>query len=105
MSSALSTRNHHASQDLPADLPADSGRAATGIAIVLMAQLMLVLDVAVMNVALPRIDTDMGFGPASLTDSRSARDRYEKQGRQPTRPAVDRSRRADRQRAVRSPDA
>ena len=67
MSSALSTRNHHASQDLPADLPANSGRAATGIAIVLMAQLMLVLDVAVMNVALPRIDTDLGFGPASLS--------------------------------------
>jgi EmrB/QacA subfamily drug resistance transporter len=32
-----------------------------------MAQLMLVLDVAVMNVALPRIDTDLGFGPASLS--------------------------------------
>jgi EmrB/QacA subfamily drug resistance transporter len=67
VSSALSTRSNHASGDLPSDLPANSGRAATGIAIVLMAQLMLVLDVAVMNVALPRIDTDLGFGPASLS--------------------------------------
>ena len=67
MSSALSTRSNQASRDLPADLPANAGRAATGIAIVLMAQLMLVLDVAVMNVALPRIDTDLGFGPASLS--------------------------------------
>ena len=67
MSSALSTRSTQASRDLPADLPANAGRAATGIAIVLMAQLMLVLDVAVMNVALPRIDTDLGFGPASLS--------------------------------------
>ncbi len=67
MSSALSTRSTQASRDLPTDLPANAGRAATGIAIVLMAQLMLVLDVAVMNVALPRIDTDLGFGPASLS--------------------------------------
>jgi EmrB/QacA subfamily drug resistance transporter len=64
---ALSPRSTSASRDLPSDLPADAGRAATGIAIVLMAQLMLVLDVAVMNVALPRIDTDLGFGPASLS--------------------------------------
>jgi EmrB/QacA subfamily drug resistance transporter len=61
---ALSTRS---TQGLPSELPADAGRAAKGIAIVLMAQLMLVLDVAVMNVALPRIDTDLGFGPASLS--------------------------------------
>jgi EmrB/QacA subfamily drug resistance transporter len=67
VSSALSTRSTQASRDLPADLPANAGRAATGIAIVLMAQLMLVLDVAVMNVALPRIDSDLGFGPASLS--------------------------------------
>jgi EmrB/QacA subfamily drug resistance transporter len=52
---------------LPTDLPADAGRAATGIAIVLVAQLMLVLDATVVNVALPRIDTDLGFGPASLS--------------------------------------
>jgi EmrB/QacA subfamily drug resistance transporter len=61
---ALSTRS---TQGLPSDLPADSGRAATGIAIVLIAQLMLVLDIAVVNVALPRIDADLGFGPASLS--------------------------------------
>jgi EmrB/QacA subfamily drug resistance transporter len=67
VSSVLSNRSDHASRDLPAELPANAGRAATGIAIVLMAQLMLVLDVAVMNVALPRIDTDLGFGPASLS--------------------------------------
>lgn len=52
---------------LPTDLPVDAGRAATGIAIVLVAQLMLVLDATVVNVALPRIDTDLGFGPASLS--------------------------------------
>src|SRR6187551_3415194 len=53
--------------DLPTDLPADAGRAATGVAIVLVAQLMLVLDMTVVNVALPRIDADLGFGPASLS--------------------------------------
>jgi EmrB/QacA subfamily drug resistance transporter len=51
----------------PTDLPPNAGRAATGIAIVLVAQLMLVLDATVVNVALPRIDTDLGFGPASLS--------------------------------------
>jgi EmrB/QacA subfamily drug resistance transporter len=64
VSSALSTRSH---TDLPTELPAHAGRAATGIAIVLVAQLMLVLDATVVNVALPRIDTDLGFGPASLS--------------------------------------
>ncbi len=61
---APSTRPSH---DLPTDLPVHAGRAATGIAIVLVAQLMLVLDATVVNVALPRIDTDLGFGPASLS--------------------------------------
>ena len=56
---------HHG--DLPDELPANAGRAATGILIVLMAQLMLVLDATVVNVALPRIDSDLGFGPASLS--------------------------------------
>ena len=37
------------------------------MAIVLVAQLMLVLDMTVVNVALPRIDADLGFGPASLS--------------------------------------
>jgi EmrB/QacA subfamily drug resistance transporter len=67
VSSALSTRSTHASGDLPTELPANAGRVATGIAIVLVAQLMLVLDATVVNVALPRIDTDLGFGPASLS--------------------------------------
>jgi EmrB/QacA subfamily drug resistance transporter len=42
-------------------------RARTGVLVVLVAQLMLVLDVTVVNVALPRIDADLGFGPASLS--------------------------------------
>ena len=50
--------------DLPTDLPPNAGRAAAGVAIVLVAQLMLVLDATVVNVALPRIDADLGFGPA-----------------------------------------
>jgi EmrB/QacA subfamily drug resistance transporter len=52
---------------LPSELPPHAGRAAAGIAIVLVAQLMLVLDMTVVNVALPRIGTDLGFGPASLS--------------------------------------
>jgi EmrB/QacA subfamily drug resistance transporter len=52
---------------LPQDLPPDAGRAAAGIALVLVAQLMLILDATVVNVALPRIDADLGFGPAALS--------------------------------------
>ena len=52
---------------LPTELPADATRVATGVAIVLVAQLMLVLDATVVNVALPRIDADLGFGPAGLS--------------------------------------
>ena len=52
---------------LPTDLPPNAGRAAAGIAIVLTAQLMLVLDATVVNVALPHIATDLSFGPASLS--------------------------------------
>ncbi|TIC80275.1 MFS transporter [Nocardioides sp. GY 10127] len=37
------------------------------MAIVLVAQLMIVLDATVVNVALPHIATDLGFGPASLS--------------------------------------
>lgn len=55
------------SAGLPTDLPPNAGRAATGIAIVLAAQLMLVLDATVVNVALPKIATDLSFGPASLS--------------------------------------
>lgn len=54
-------------RDLPVDLPEGATRAAAGIAVVLVAQLMLVLDATVVNVALPHIDTDLGFGPASLS--------------------------------------
>ena len=67
MSSSENTTRSTATHDLPSELPANAGRAATGIAIVLVAQLMLVLDATVVNVALPRIDTDLGFGPASLS--------------------------------------
>src|SRR5690349_12245717 len=52
---------------LPVDLPDNAGRAAMGIAIVLSAQLMFILDATVVNVALPKIHTDLGFGPASLS--------------------------------------
>ncbi|KQW48023.1 MFS transporter [Nocardioides sp. Root1257] len=51
----------------PSELPPNAGRAAAGIAIVLVAQLMIVLDATVVNVALPRIDADLDFGPASLS--------------------------------------
>jgi len=40
---------------------------ALGMAIVLVAQLMLILDAAVMNVALPRIGADLHFGAAGLS--------------------------------------
>jgi EmrB/QacA subfamily drug resistance transporter len=51
----------------PIDLPDGAGRAALGIAIVLSAQLMFILDATVVNVALPKIDADLGFGTASLS--------------------------------------
>jgi EmrB/QacA subfamily drug resistance transporter len=48
--------------------PPDTGRRSSyGIAIVLVAQLMLVLDVTVVNVALPHIKTDLDFTPAGLS--------------------------------------
>ncbi|WP_148612002.1 MFS transporter [Nocardioides rubriscoriae] len=56
-----------AHQALPDDLPPDATRAAAGIALVLVAQLMLVLDATVVNVALPHIATDLSFGPAGLS--------------------------------------
>lgn len=49
------------------ELPDNAGRAAAGIAIVLVAQLMLILDATVVNVALPHIAADLSFGPASLS--------------------------------------
>lgn len=59
--------NASRTRELPSELPPNAGRAAAGIAIVLVAQLMIVLDATVVNVALPRIDEDLGFGPASLS--------------------------------------
>src|SRR5262249_37088324 len=61
-----STTTPARAQTRPVDLPDNAGRAAAGIAIVLVAQLMFTLDATVVNVALPRIDTALGFGPASL---------------------------------------
>ena len=45
----------------------DARRAALGVGIVLVAQLMLVLDATVVNVALPHIASDLGFTPAGLS--------------------------------------
>ncbi|NMO04606.1 MFS transporter [Gordonia sp. TBRC 11910] len=42
-------------------------RRAVGLAIVLVAQLMLVLDTTVVNVALPHIQEDLHFSPATLS--------------------------------------
>jgi EmrB/QacA subfamily drug resistance transporter len=42
-------------------------RAGLGLAVVLTAQLMLVLDMTVINVALPHIQTDLDFSPAGLS--------------------------------------
>ena len=42
-------------------------RASIGVGIVLVAQLMLVLDATVVNVALPHIQSDLGFSPAGLS--------------------------------------
>ena len=67
MSSTTSLRPQGSHPELPLELPPQAGRAAAGIAIVLVAQLMIVLDATVVNVALPRIDADLGFGPASLS--------------------------------------
>ncbi|MCW2799458.1 MAG: major facilitator superfamily 1 [Aeromicrobium sp.] len=47
--------------------PSAQRRATLGITLVLLAQLMLVLDVTVVNVALPRIKTDLDFSPAGLS--------------------------------------
>lgn len=54
----------------PAVSAADPGsirRAHIGVYVVLLAQLMLVLDSAVMNVALPRVQTALNFSPAGLS--------------------------------------
>ncbi|MER6938071.1 MFS transporter, partial [Nocardioides sp. NPDC000441] len=51
----------------PPKPPAATKAAGAGIALVLIAQLMIVLDAAVVNVALPRIADDLEFTPAALT--------------------------------------
>ena len=51
----------------PPKPPAATKAAGAGIALVLVAQLMIVLDSAVVNVALPRIADDLEFTPAALT--------------------------------------
>ena len=67
MSSLTTSRTAGSRAELPTELPPHAGRAAAGIAIVLVAQLMIVLDATVVNVALPRIDADLSFGPAALS--------------------------------------
>ncbi|MCW2817223.1 MAG: major facilitator superfamily 1, partial [Marmoricola sp.] len=67
MSSPTLSPSRSTRADLPTDLPPDAGRAAAGIAVVLVAQLMLILDATVVNVGLPRIDADLSFGPAGLS--------------------------------------
>src|SRR3978361_783858 len=47
--------------------PPTAGPAPPGIAVVLGAQLMLILDATVVNVALPHIDHALDFGPAGLS--------------------------------------
>ena len=42
-------------------------RAALGAAIILVAQLMLILDTTIVNVALPQIDAGLGFRAATLS--------------------------------------
>ncbi|MDR7312402.1 EmrB/QacA subfamily drug resistance transporter [Nocardioides luteus] len=51
----------------PPPAPTAARAAGAGIALVLVAQLMIVLDSAVVNVALPRIAADLEFTPAALT--------------------------------------
>ena len=50
-----------------APTPGRFSRASIGIGIVLVAQLMIMLDATVVNVALPHIATDLGFTAASLS--------------------------------------
>jgi EmrB/QacA subfamily drug resistance transporter len=67
LSAPPATLGRHRRPAPPTDLPPNAGRAAAGIAVVLVAQLMLILDTTVVNVALPHIDDALGFGPAGLS--------------------------------------
>ncbi|MGA9101505.1 MFS transporter [Aeromicrobium sp.] len=51
----------------PPPAPPTQRRAAFGLAIVLTAQLMLILDMTVVNVALPLLRVDLGFSAANLS--------------------------------------
>ncbi len=66
-SAAPTTSGRGTEHQSPTDLPPNAGRAAAGIAVVLVAQLMLILDATVVNVALPHIDAVLDFGPAGLS--------------------------------------
>ncbi len=69
-SSLLDRARDRAVRSTPARQPSASParcNPALGMAIVLVAQLMLILDAAVMNVALPQIGRDLDFGPAGLS--------------------------------------
>ncbi|RSD08425.1 MFS transporter [Amycolatopsis eburnea] len=51
----------------PAPVAATPRRSGFVLAIILTCQLMLILDATVMNVALPRIQADLGFSPTGLS--------------------------------------
>src|SRR5688572_21149393 len=51
----------------PAPAGAEHRHGSIGMALVLFAQLMFVLDSTVVNVALPHIADDLDFGPAALS--------------------------------------
>ncbi|WP_439378310.1 MFS transporter [Amycolatopsis lexingtonensis] len=51
----------------PAPVTAAPRRSGLILAIILTCQLMLILDATVMNVALPRIQSDLGFSPTGLS--------------------------------------
>ncbi|HWI42313.1 MAG TPA: MFS transporter [Nocardioides sp.] len=65
--SIVTERAHPQRATLPTELPDNAGKLALGTFLVLLAQLMLVLDATVVNVALPRISTDLDFTPAGLS--------------------------------------
>ena len=52
---------------LPTRNRATARTTSLGLGLVMLAQLMLVLDATVVNVALPRIATDLHFSPAQLS--------------------------------------
>ncbi|EWT03592.1 MFS transporter [Intrasporangium oryzae NRRL B-24470] len=71
--STSTTRSHTTPAATPVATPVattrerDARKASIGVAVVLVAQLMLMLDATVVNVALPHIQSDLGFSPAGLS--------------------------------------